>query len=183
MPENDRKQERDEPARMRAGAANGAPPPYRAWWRKRRRLTDGLIGLGSAAVLAVYAAGYVNTQHTESTFGRVVSGSVTPYRGSLVGSPMPSPVQGAGYRDGTWLGRGNSRHGAIQATVVIEGGKITSANVSGCDTRYSCDYVDPLVHEVIDKQVAPVDHISGATDSSRAYQDAVNDALRRSSFS
>jgi uncharacterized protein with FMN-binding domain len=83
----------------------------------------------------------------------------------------------AGYRDGTYVGVGTSRHGNIQATVVISGGQITSAAVSDCQTRYPCSRVNLLVAEVVDIQAAPVHYVSGATDSSRAYWGAVTDAL------
>jgi uncharacterized protein with FMN-binding domain len=81
------------------------------------------------------------------------------------------------YRDGTYTAVGTSRHGDIQATVVISGGKIVSAQVSACNTRYPCSRVNPLVSEVVSRQAAPVNHVSGATDSSRAYTAAVTAAL------
>jgi uncharacterized protein with FMN-binding domain len=98
-------------------------------------------------------------------------------------SPAPSatssPTQAAasGYRDGTYTGTGSSRHGGMQVTVVIKNGKIVSAAVSQCGTRYPCSDVDPLVRSVVSQQAAPVNHVSGATDSSRAYTTAVKAAL------
>ncbi len=80
-------------------------------------------------------------------------------------------------RDGSYVGNGFSRHGGIEATVVISGGKIVSANVTNCGTRYPCRLVTPLVSEVVSSQTAPIDMISGATDSSYAYHDAVVKAL------
>jgi uncharacterized protein with FMN-binding domain len=98
-------------------------------------------------------------------------------------SPAPSatasPTQTAvsGYRDGTYTGTGSSRHGGMQVTVVIKNGKIVSAAVSQCGTRYPCSDVDSLVRSVVNQQAAPVNHVSGATDSSRAYTTAVKAAL------
>jgi uncharacterized protein with FMN-binding domain len=80
-------------------------------------------------------------------------------------------------KDGTYVGSGYSRHGGIEATVVVAKGKIVSANVSSCGTRYPCSRVAPLVQEVIDTQAPPVDLVSGATDSSYAYVDAITQAL------
>ena len=92
----------------------------------------------------------------------------------------PSQQQQAGtYRDGTFTGLGTSRHGNIEATVVIKGGKIVSATVTSCQTRFPCSWVSPLVTEVVSRQSAPVDYVSGATDSSRAYRQAVSNALAR----
>jgi uncharacterized protein with FMN-binding domain len=82
-----------------------------------------------------------------------------------------------GLKDGSYVGTGFSRHGDIEATVVIAGGKIVSANVTGCGTRYPCSRVNSLVREVVAKQAPPVDIVSGATDSSYAYVDAVTQAL------
>jgi uncharacterized protein with FMN-binding domain len=91
--------------------------------------------------------------------------------------PTPTVAKAGQYRDGTYVGQGFSRHGGIEATVVIAGGKIASADISNCSTRYPCSDVDPLIPEVVSRQAAPVHHISGATDSSNAYHDAVIKAL------
>jgi uncharacterized protein with FMN-binding domain len=91
-------------------------------------------------------------------------------------APTVTPTKGA-YRDGTYKGMGFSRHGNIGATVVISGGKIVSANVTQCLTRYSCSLVSDLVQEVIQTQKGPVDYVSGATDSSQAYYGAISQAL------
>jgi len=87
------------------------------------------------------------------------------------------PQAASGYRDGTYVGVGNSRHGGIQATVVVSGGKITSAAVTGCGTRYPCSKVTSLVSQVLTIQAPPVNYVSGATDSSQAYYQAVASAL------
>ena len=83
------------------------------------------------------------------------------------------------YRDGTYTGTGNSRHGGMQVTVVIKGGKITSANVTSCGTRYPCSDVDPLIGAAISRQSVPVNHVSGSTDSSQAYRQALTSALKQ----
>ncbi len=46
-------------------AADAIAPAAGDGWRKRRRITDGLIGLSSAIVLSVYAVGYVRTRETD----------------------------------------------------------------------------------------------------------------------
>jgi uncharacterized protein with FMN-binding domain len=65
----------------------------------------------------------------------------------------------------------------MDVTVVIQNGRITSANVVSCSTRYSCSDVDPLVSETVSSQGVPIDYVSGATDSSDAYAQAVDNAL------
>lgn len=65
----------------------------------------------------------------------------------------------------------------MTAKVVIKGGKIISAAIADCSTRYPCSAIDPLPPEVVANQAPPVDLVSGATDSSMAYSGAVQDAL------
>jgi uncharacterized protein with FMN-binding domain len=104
----------------------------------------------------------------------VAAATVAPAPGAVA-----SATAASGYKDGTYVGSGNSRHGGMQVQVVIQQGKITSANVISCFTRYTCSYVDQLVSEVLSKQSAPTNYVSGATDSSRAYRQAVTNALKQ----
>jgi uncharacterized protein with FMN-binding domain len=81
------------------------------------------------------------------------------------------------YRDGTYFGWGTSRHGDIQAAVVIEGGRITTARVAQCLTRYSCSWITPIPPRILSRQGVTYDYVSGATESSDAFQDAIAEAL------
>jgi uncharacterized protein with FMN-binding domain len=112
--------------------------------------------------------GYLATQHTFTLASN----------GNLTASQTAAASQ---HRDGTFVATGTSRHGDIQATVVIQNGQITSANVSACGTRYPCSDVNALVREAVSRQSAPVDHVSGATDSSKAYTGAIQNALAKAS--
>ena len=76
-----------------------------------------------------------------------------------------------------YLGRGTSRHGDIEAMVEIQGGRITNAVISQCLTRYSCSWIAVLVPQVVVRQSAEVDYVSGATVSSDAFYYAVTQAL------
>jgi uncharacterized protein with FMN-binding domain len=82
-------------------------------------------------------------------------------------------------RDGTYSGWGTSRHGDIQATIVIDNGRITSASISQCLTRYSCSWIAELIPQVAQRQSADVDYVSGATQSSNAFYYAVLEALAK----
>ena len=206
-----------------------------------RKITRKLVALSSAAVLAVYAVGYLQTEPaaqqivaqevapsavtgvpatatplsqivrsavaaataTTSTAAPTVAAASAPVATPTTvpatstprpaipspravapvvrptASPTPTVAATARFKDGTFVGQGFSRHGGIQATVVVKGGQIVSANVTGCSTRYPCDLVDPLVGEVIQLQGPPVDGISRATDSSRAYYGAIQQALAK----
>src|SRR6185312_15148391 len=92
-------------------------------------------------------------------------------------APPAAPQPAAQYKDGTYKGWGTCRHGDIEAQVVIEGGRITSASISQCLTRYSCDVIGRLPPEVAQRQSAEVDYVSGATQSANAFYYAVLEAL------
>ena len=83
------------------------------------------------------------------------------------------------WKDGTYSGWGTSRHGDIEATVVIFGGRIASAVISQCWTRYSCSWVAHLQGQVVTRQSPEVDYVSGATQSTNAFYYAVVQALAK----
>jgi uncharacterized protein with FMN-binding domain len=97
----------------------------------------------------------------------------------VVPTPAPPPPVEAEYKDGTYLGWGYCRHGDIQASVVIEQGRIKSAAIARCLTRYSCSWIDSLLPQVSERQTADVDWVSGASESSDAFHQAVADALAK----
>jgi len=194
-------------------------PQRPGWWRRKRpgRMTNGLVALSAAAIVSVYAVGYMSTSAEEGNLAgapaasidaaptsapttppdsRRVEGVTRPRATPTPTSPSEAPTQQprqqaaaptptpnsssestASYKDGSYVGVGSSRHGQIQATVVISGGKITSASVTGCGTRYPCSKVSLLVNEVVSTQAIPTHYVSGATDSSMAYRGAVQQAL------
>jgi uncharacterized protein with FMN-binding domain len=83
------------------------------------------------------------------------------------------------WRDGTYRGYGTSFHGDIEAEVTIEGGEIVLASIYKCLTRYSCDIIEHLVGQVIDRQSAEVDNVSRATESADAFSTAIAKALKQ----
>ena len=85
----------------------------------------------------------------------------------------------AQYSDGTYTGYGTSRHGDIEATVEIRNGRIASASISQCLTRYSCSWIAALPGQVVSRQSAEVDYVSGATQSTNAFYYAVVEALKK----
>lgn len=90
----------------------------------------------------------------------------------------PAPV-GPFYKDGTYSGWGTSRHGDIEATIVVSGGKITSSAISQCYTRWPCSWVSVLVPQVVARQSAEVDFVTGASHSTNAFYYAVVEALKK----
>jgi uncharacterized protein with FMN-binding domain len=85
------------------------------------------------------------------------------------------------WRDGKYTGWGYSPHGNIEATVTIEGGRIASAIISQCRTRYSCAVIDTLPPQVAQRQSPDVDYVSGATQSADAFYEAIVAALNKAS--
>ena len=93
--------------------------------------------------------------------------------------PIPAAAPAAKWKDGSYTGWGYSRHGNIEATVVVENGRIASAVISQCRTRYSCSVIDRLPPQVAERQSAEVDYVSGATQSADAFFGAVTEALAK----
>jgi uncharacterized protein with FMN-binding domain len=82
-------------------------------------------------------------------------------------------------KDGTYSGWGTSRHGDIQAAVEIQGGRIVKAYITQCLTRYSCSRIASIIPQVVDRQSAEVDYVSGATQSTDAFYYAIVEALSK----
>lgn len=211
----------DEPAPDDAALPVRRETPSRRERRPRRGLANGLVALSSAAVVAVYAAGYARTEPAASladaglTAAGVVatapaaapppplsplapatptaaavpsrqpaSGRAGPGPAARAATATPTPAgpaapASASLRDGVYVGAGSSRHGGIEATVTVRGGQIVSAEITRCGTRYPCSRIATLPGQVIARQGAAVDVVSGATDSARAYQAAVTAALAK----
>jgi uncharacterized protein with FMN-binding domain len=101
---------------------------------------------------------------------------------------VPAAATNPRYKDGTFSGWGSCPHGDIEASVMIQEGKIASVVISQCLTRYSCNWIAPkhpdsglpdLPAQVVQRQNAKVDYVSGATESSYAFADAVVAALSK----
>ncbi len=92
-------------------------------------------------------------------------------------APEKKEEQRIGWRDGTFYGWGTSRHGDIQAAVDIKNGKIIAAYISQCLTRYSCSWISMLPGQIVSRQSAECDYVSGATQSSNAFYYAITEAL------
>jgi len=90
----------------------------------------------------------------------------------------PAPAKPI-YKDGTYYGWGTSRHGDIQAAVVIQDGRIAAATIAQCLTRYSCSVIAKLPPQVAERQSPETDYVSGATQSTNAFYYAVVEALSK----
>ncbi len=103
-----------------------------------------------------------------------------PIAGQAADSAAPAADKPrAQLKDGIYTGWGTSRHGDIEASVEIKGGRIITASISQCLTRYSCSWIAALPGQIVARQRADVDLVSGATQSTNAFYDAIVEALAK----
>jgi uncharacterized protein with FMN-binding domain len=101
---------------------------------------------------------------------------------AVVPSPETAPAADSNrvvLKDGVYSGWGTSRHGDIQAAVEVKDGRIVSATITQCRTRYPCSDIAALPGQVVKRQSPEVDIVSGATQSSDAFYYAVVEALSK----
>lgn len=128
--------------------------------RRGSRTAPLLAGAGVLLLLASYTVGYMRT---------------APARDPLVARPTHRGL----YRDGTYSAWGDSRHGRVYATVVIRRGRIVSSEITTCRMRYPCSMIAALPPQVVARQGAEVDLVSGATQSAEAFSMAIDRALEQ----
>lgn len=151
-----------------------------------KKVGKGLVALSSAAIVSVYGLGYAVTQPAAVSmaagFAPGASNESSPTSPASAAAPTSSPqsatpTSAAGLKDGTYSATGWSRHGSVSVSVTVQGGRIASAPITGVTTRYSQSVIAGLPAKVVSAQSSRIDLVSGATDSSDAYQSAVSQAL------
>ena len=121
--------------------------------------------LSASAVLGIYAVGYLLTEPAAGLLDQMA-----------ITAPTATPVPGS-LRDGTYLGAGQSRFGNVFVTVAITQGRITQVWINAVTTTFPSQAIDSLRDQVVARQSAAVDLISGATASSSAFVQAIQAAL------
>lgn len=175
-----------------------------------RKLEKNLVALGSAAVVAAWAAGFVHSSRASDESAVVALPSAnavtatasapvptspplsTPAATAIARAiatatatttPPPSTSSVASvpvvYRDGTFNGSGSNRFGTVEVAVTVEGGHITDATITRCTTRYPVSRIAGLPAATVKAQSTDITLVAGATYSSRAFRDAVTQALAR----
>lgn len=98
--------------------------------------------------------------------------------------PTPTPVATGKYKNGTYTGSvADAFYGNVQVKVIISGGKISDVQFLQYpnDRGHSIElnqYATPILRtEAIQAQSANVDIVSGATDTSYAFQQSLQSAL------
>lgn len=156
-----------------------------------KQMSKQLIAMCTVALGAMYAAGYaVTAPFADQPVAGVPNGSNTTQQraesaltdktndATTNGSGGTSSVKSAKYIDGTYQGTGSDQIGTVDVAVTIRNGKIVRVEITECDTHYPQSDIDPVLpNEVIAKQSANVDFVSGATLSSYAFAMAVQQAL------
>lgn len=129
----------------------------------------------STATTAAAAASAATA--TTTSVAATATTAATATRQATATATTSTAATSSQLKDGTYSGSGTSRHGGIGVAVVIRGGTIVSAEITDCGTRYPCSKIAALPGQVLARQSASVDFVSGATDSSVAYKSAVTAAL------
>jgi uncharacterized protein with FMN-binding domain len=96
---------------------------------------------------------------------------------AVVAEAEPPAPSHKPWLDGYYTGWGTSRHGDIKAFVNIKDGRIISAGIDTCETRYPCSVIDHILLQPIDLQGPDVDRVSRATESADAYYWGLVNAL------
>lgn len=99
-------------------------------------------------------------------------------------TPLPAPKPVGLYKDGTYTGNvADAYYGNIQVQVVINGGKIADViflqypNDRRTSIQINTEAMPYFKAQAIQAQSANVDGVSGATDSSAAFQQSLASAL------
>jgi uncharacterized protein with FMN-binding domain len=135
------------------------------------------VVLCSTAIAAVYTAGYFSTE-TQASIQQTPQYSQVQSNGSQTNSVQTNKAKtNKLYKDGTYTGMGSNRRGSIQVAVTTKNDKITNVEVTNFAMHYSDRDIVGMPEEVIQIQSAKVKNVSGATYSTQAFQDAVQEAL------
>ena len=155
------------------------------------RISRRTVALSASAIATIYAAGFLLTRSADSGLAGSAPAPAIGTPASPAASGAPTPVVGASgpagstaatstasiYKDGTYAGQGTSRRGGLSVSVSIQSGAITNVQITRVNTEYPVSRIASLPGAVVKQQTANVNAISGATYSSQAFKQAVQQAL------
>ncbi len=137
-----------------------------------------VVAAQSAQVELVSGATFSSLAFQSAVEQALSQAGTAPAAGASSTAPSGSPrAPSSGYRNGTYTATGYGRHGPITVSVVVAANRVKSAAIAACGTTFSCSIISALPAEVVAAQSAQIDLVSGATDSSLAFQSAVQQAL------
>lgn len=129
--------------------------------------------------------------NTNATSGNSIttnpaSSVTTPTTSASLGSSTPSQAAGKIYKNGTYTGdTTDAFYGMMQVQLVMTGGKITDINFlqfpnkPGHTAEVSNEALPILKQEALQKQSAPVDIVSGATQTADAFNQSLASAIAK----
>ena len=121
---------------------------------------------------------------TTTNSAQAGSGNPPPQPTIQTNSSNNPPAKQGQYKDGTYTGNpADAFYGNIQVQAIISGGRITDVqflqypNDRSTSIAINSQAMPYLKQEAIQAQSANVDIVSGATDSSQAFQESLASAL------
>lgn len=153
------------------------------------------VGVDSAElwpnIYTINVPGGTNANNVNS--GRTAANNALAYIGANLtgritssGDTSPSVVTGSwktpdSLKDGQYTATARGMFGGITVTVTIAGGKITQiTQTNELETSYiGVIAMDELIEAVLEAQDVAVDTVSGATQTSNGFRDAVQDCLEQ----
>ena len=156
-----------------------------------KKMPRGLVALSSSAIATIYFAGFVATRSADAGLAAAAAaGATAPAVESSASPPASSPTAvtpvisagsagTAAYQDGTYTGQGTSRRGGVSVSVTIQSGRIQNVTITASNTEYPVSRIASLPAQVVSRQSAQINAITGATYSSQAFQQAVQQALAK----
>lgn len=134
------------------------------------------------AVAVIGALGIYTKSHKSDSLTAAPASSSTS---TLSDNTSSSSSSSSGtYKDGTYTGdTENTIYGTVQIAAVISGGKITDIKFlqmpgpEGHSKEVTAFAEDPLKQSTLNHQSANIDFVSGATQTSEAYEQSLQAAL------
>jgi uncharacterized protein with FMN-binding domain len=111
--------------------------------------------------------------------GAAPPGSVGQNATGTASAPPSSAAAASSYTDGSYAGMGTSRFGNVEVSVSVQGGRIVNVGLTRVTTKYPASRIASLPGQVVSRQTAQVDNVTGATASAQAFRTAVQQALAK----
>lgn len=152
----------------------------------KNRMNRTLAAVSASVIAVIYAAGFIRTEAADRAIATAESDAL-----AVTTAPVPAIASDAAvtsgssaptaYRNGTYNGTGTSSRGDVSVSLTVQNGRITQVSVTRATTDYPARLIGALPGQVVQRQSATVDLISGATFSALAFRGAVQQALAEAS--
>lgn len=153
------------------------------------KMNKKMISLCTAAISSLYITGYAATHHaqavqttqsnTQEDTKEDASSNNTSSTSATLTTQTEDTSSESELQDGTYSGTGSNEIGSISVSVTIKQGAITAVEITSDNTRYGQSSISSLPNQVVIRQSADVDTVSGATLSTQDFETAVAQALEQ----